>query len=194
MSYIVRELKPTFERFFEPLINLFEKLGISPNFITLAGLFLVALGSFALYLNENLLALLFLSFGALCDFLDGSLARRLSKSSTFGSFIDSLSDRISDALPFIAIALSSEDKMLSLMAMLSLLFSFTVSYARARAEGLGYELKVGLFERPERWIVLLVGVAISLIHLAIFIIAIGSLYTTAQRVYTFKKLTKEVKK
>ncbi len=194
MSYIVRELKPTFEKFFEPLVNLFGRLGISPNLITVTGLFLVGLGSFALYFKENLLAFLLLSLGALCDFLDGSLARRLGKNSLFGSFIDSLFDRISDALPFIAIALSSEDKMISLLAMLSLLFSFTVSYTRARAEGLGYELKIGLLERPERWIVLLIGVALNLINLAIFIIALGSLYTTAQRVYTFKKLTKEVKR
>ena len=194
MSYIVRELKPTFEKFFEPLVNLFGKLGISPNLITFAGLFLVGLGSFALFFKENLLAFLLLSLGALCDFLDGSLARRLGKNSLFGSFIDSLFDRISDALPFIAIALSSEDKMISLLAMLSLLFSFTVSYTRARAEGLGYELKIGLLERPERWIVLLIGVVLNLINLAIFIIALGSLYTTAQRVYTFKKLTKEVKR
>ena len=194
MSYIVRELKPTFEKFFEPLVNLFGRLGISPNLITVTGLFLVGLGSFALYFKENLLAFLLLSLGALCDFLDGSLARRLGKNSLFGSFIDSFFDRISDALPFIAIALSSEDKMISLLAMLSLLFSFTVSYTRARAEGLGYELKIGLLERPERWIVLLIGVALNLINLAIFIIALGSLYTTAQRVYTFKKLTKEVKR
>ncbi len=194
MSYIVRELKPTFEKFFEPLVNLFGRLGISPNLITVTGLFLVGLGSFALYFKENLLAFLLLSLGALCDFLDGSLARRLGKNSPFGSFIDSLFDRISDALPFIAIALSSEDKVISLLAMLSLLFSFTVSYTRARAEGLGYELKIGLLERPERWIVLLIGVALNLINLAIFIIALGSLYTTAQRVYTFKKLTKEVKR
>lgn len=194
MSYIVRELKPTFEKFTEPLVNLFGRLGISPNLITFAGLFLVGLGSFALYFKENLLAFLLLSLGALCDFLDGSLARRLGKNSLFGSFIDSLFDRISDALPFIAIALSSEDKMISLLAMLSLLFSFTVSYTRARAEGLGYELKIGLLERPERWIVLLIGVVLNLINLAIFIIALGSLYTTAQRVYTFKKLTEEVKR
>ncbi|MFN3598393.1 MAG: CDP-alcohol phosphatidyltransferase family protein [Aquificaceae bacterium] len=188
MSYLVRELKPTFERIVEPLVNLFQRLGITPNLLTFAGLFLVALGSVFLYLEERLLALLLLSVGSLCDLLDGSLARKLGKNSKFGAFIDSLTDRISDALPFIAIALSSEDKLVSLFAMLSILFSYTVSYARARAEGLGYELKVGLFERPERWIVLLTGIALNLIPLTLFIIAVGSLFTTLQRAYIFKKL------
>ncbi|MFN3870782.1 MAG: CDP-alcohol phosphatidyltransferase family protein [Aquificaceae bacterium] len=188
MSYLVRELKPTFERLAEPLINFFQRLGITPNLLTFTGLLLTALGSVALYLEERFLALLLLSLGSSCDFLDGSLARRLSKDSKFGAFIDSLTDRISDALPFIAIALSSGDKLVSLLAMLSILFSYTVSYARARAEGLGHELKVGLFERPERWIVLLIGLALDLIPLTLFIIAAGSLFTTLQRVYIFKKL------
>ena len=188
MSYLVRELKPTFERIVEPLVNLFQRLGITPNLLTFAGLFLVASGSVFLYLEERLLAFLLLSAGSLCDLLDGSLARKLGKNSKFGAFIDSLTDRISDALPFIAIALSSEDKLVSLFAMLSILFSYTVSYARARAEGLGYELKVGLFERPERWIVLLTGIALNLIPLTLFIIAVGSLFTTLQRAYIFKKL------
>lgn len=73
--------------------------------------------------------------------------------------------------------------------MLAVVFSFTVSYARARAEGLGYELQVGLFERPERWTVLLAGVILDLIPLAVGIILVGSFFTTLQRVYIFKKLS-----
>lgn len=188
MSYIVRELKPTLERLLDPLVVFFQRIGVSPNTVTLFGLFLVILGSFALYSGERFLSFSLLSLGALCDFLDGSLARRLGKNSDFGAFIDSLLDRVSDALPFIAIALSSEDKLVSLIAMLSILFSYTVSYARARAEGLGYELRVGLFERPERWIVILIGIALDMVPIAIGVVAVGSLYTTLQRVYTFKKL------
>jgi len=119
---------------------------------------------------------------------DISFARRLGKNSPFGAFFDSLMDRVSDALPFIAISLSSEDKVLSLFSMLAMVFSYTVSYARARAEGLGFELKVGTFERPERWIVLLLGIALDMVLLAVLIIAIGSLFTTLQRAYIFMKI------
>ncbi len=190
MSYIVRELKPTFEKLTEPLVLLLQRLGATPNFITFLGLLLVALGSIVLYLGYTLLSFFLLLLGALSDAIDGALARRLGKSSSFGAFIDSLLDRVSDALPFIAIALSSEDKVLSVVSLLAMLFSFTVSYARARAEGLGYELKVGLFERPERWMVLLTGIALDLIFPAVFLIALGSLATTLQRVYIFRKLTR----
>ncbi|WPM32952.1 CDP-alcohol phosphatidyltransferase family protein [Hydrogenobacter sp. T-2] len=190
MSYIVRELKPTFEKLTEPLVLLLQRLGATPNFITFLGLLLVALGSIVLYLGYTLLSFFLLLLGALSDAIDGALARRLGKSSSFGAFLDSLLDRVSDALPFIAIALSSEDKVLSVVSLLAMLFSFTVSYARARAEGLGYELKVGLFERPERWMVLLTGIALDLVFPAVFLIALGSLATTLQRVYIFRKLTR----
>ena len=188
MSYLVRELKPTFERLVEPLVDLLNKLGITPNLITILGLFLVAIGALFLYLGQNLISFIFLLLGALCDAIDGSLARRSGRNSPFGAFFDSLMDRISDALPFIAIALSSEDKVLSLFSMLAMVFSYTVSYARARAEGLGFELKVGTFERPERWIVLLLGIALDMVFLAVLIIAIGSLFTTLQRAYIFMKI------
>lgn len=188
MSYLVRELKPTFERLVEPLVDLLNKLGITPNLITILGLFLVAIGALFLYLGQNLISFIFLLLGALCDAIDGSLARRSGRNSPFGAFFDSLMDRISDALPFIAIALSSEDKVLSPFSMLAMVFSYTVSYARARAEGLGFELKVGTFERPERWIVLLLGIALDMVFLAVLIIAIGSLFTTLQRAYIFMKI------
>ncbi|MCY0866165.1 MAG: CDP-alcohol phosphatidyltransferase family protein [Aquificaceae bacterium] len=188
MSYLVRELKPTFERLIEPLVDLLNKLGTTPNLITILGLFLVAIGALFLYLGQNFISFIFLLLGALCDAIDGSLARRSGRNSPFGAFFDSLMDRISDALPFIAIALSSEDKVLSLFSMLAMVFSYTVSYARARAEGLGFELKVGTFERPERWIVLLLGIALDMVFLAVLIIAIGSLFTTLQRAYIFMKI------
>lgn len=188
MSYLVRELKPTFERLMEPLVNLLYKLGTTPNLITLLGLLLVATGSLFLYLGQSLISFIFLLLGALCDAIDGSLARRIGKNSPFGAFFDSLIDRVSDALPFMAVALSSEDKILSFLSMLAILFSYTVSYARARAEGLGFDLKVGAFERPERWIVLLLGIALDMIFLAVIVVAVGSLFTTLQRVYIFMKL------
>ncbi|MFN4013220.1 MAG: CDP-alcohol phosphatidyltransferase family protein [Aquificaceae bacterium] len=189
MSHLVRELKPTFERLIEPLVDLLHKLGASPNLITFLGLFLVAIGSYFLYLGQNLVSLAFLLLGALCDAIDGSLARRLGKSSLpLGAFLDSLVDRVSDALPFIAIALSSGNKALSFLSMLAIVFSYTVSYARARAEGLGYELRVGLFERPERWVVLLLGIALDIVLLAVLTIVVGSLFTTLQRAYIFMKI------
>ncbi len=189
MSYLARELKPVFEKGIEPLVKLLFEVGVSPNTVTFLGLFFVAFGSYLLYLGERWLSFALLLLGALADAVDGALARRLGKNSVFGAFLDSLLDRVSDALPFIAIALSSQDRFTSFMALLALVFSYTVSYARARAEGLGYSIKVGLFERPERWIVLLVGIAFDMLFLAVSLIAFGSLFTTLQRAYNLKKLS-----
>ncbi|RMH01878.1 MAG: CDP-alcohol phosphatidyltransferase family protein [Aquificota bacterium] len=189
MSYLARELKPVFEKGIEPLVKLLFEVGVSPNTVTFLGLFFVAFGSYLLYLGERWLSFALLLLGALADAVDGALARRLGKNSTFGAFLDSLLDRVSDALPFIAIALSSQDRFTSFMALLALVFSYTVSYARARAEGLGYSMKVGLFERPERWIVLLVGIAFDMLFFAVSLLAFGSLFTTLQRAYNLKKLS-----
>ena len=144
-----------------PLIDAISKAKVHPNFLTVFGLVLVAVGSYFLYLEAYLLSFAFLLLGALCDALDGAIARKTKHNSHFGAFLDSLTDRFSDALPFIAIALSSQDKVLSFFSLLALIFSFGVSYASARAEGLGFDLRVGFFERTERWIVLLVGVLYS---------------------------------
>jgi hypothetical protein len=73
---------------------------------------------------------------------------------------------------------------------LVLVFSFGVSYARARAEGLGFELRVGFFERTERWVVLLMGVLLQQIFLALILLVVGSFLTLIQRVYTFMKLSR----
>ncbi len=190
MSYLTRELKPYFEKGFMPLIDTIIKVKVHPNFLTLLGLFLVMVGSYFLYLKAYTLSFLFLLLGALCDALDGTIARRTNQYTPFGAFLDSLTDRFSDALPLIAIALSFQDKLLSLLSLMVLVFSFGVSYARARAEGLGFELKVGAFERTERWVVLLAGILLQQVPLALILLAVGSFLTLVQRVYTFMKLSK----
>jgi phosphatidylglycerophosphate synthase len=184
MSYLTRELKPYFERSFMPLIDAISKAKVHPNFLTVFGLFLVAVGSYFLYLKAHLLSFVFLLLGALCDALDGAIARKTKQNSPFGAFLDSLTDRFSDALP-----LSSQDKILSFLSLLALIFSFGVSYARARAEGLGFELRVGFFERTERWVVLLAGVLLQQIFLALILLVVGSFLTLIQRVYTFMKFS-----
>ncbi|SHK20705.1 CDP-alcohol phosphatidyltransferase family protein [Thermocrinis minervae] len=188
MSYLTRDIKPYFEKSISPLVDLLKNLQVSPNAITLLGLVLVGVGSYFLYEKNTLLAFFFLFLGAVCDAIDGTLARKLGNKSDFGAFLDSVVDRFSDAMPFIALALSSEDKLFSLTCMLAMVFSYSVSYTRARAESLGYTMDVGLFERPERWMVLLLGILTSFVEVAVVVILIGAFLTTLQRiVYLIKK-------
>ncbi len=190
MSYLTRDIKPHFEKAIEPLVQLLTKLRISPNAITIAGLLLVVLGSVFLYLQEYLISFFLLLIGGLGDAIDGTLARKTNLKNDIGSFLDSVVDRFSDSAPFIAISLSLEDKTISFLSLLALIFSYGVSYTRAKAESLGYDLKVGLFERTERWIVLLAGILLGIVEVAITIILIGSLITLLQRIFTFIKKVK----
>ncbi len=190
MSFVSREVKPYFERSLAPLIEYLSSKGIHPNFITITGFLLIVIGSFALYYKLLLIAFLLLTVGALLDAVDGALARKMDLSSEFGAFLDSTVDRLSDAAPFFALGLlyGTEGEPYGVaLSFLSMISSYSVSYTRARAEPVGVFGISGAFERAERWIVLLIGIAADLIPLALFIITVGSFATTAQRVYEVKK-------
>src|SRR5205823_10365986 len=96
----------------------------------------------------------------LFDTLDGALARVTNRKTTFGAFIDSTLDRYSEAVVVLGIvyaALERNDRATVLLAFAMLVGSLMVSYARARAEGLGLRAEVGLVPRPERIVVLGIG-------------------------------------
>jgi phosphatidylglycerophosphate synthase len=189
MSYLVREIKPHFEKSIQPILTVLTRVHVNPNTMTLLGLVFVIVGSIFLYMRIHFWSFVFLALGGFADALDGSLARKNGTKSEFGAFLDSLVDRFSDALPFIAISLSSEEDYLSFLSLLALVFSFGVSYAKARAESLGIALNVGTFERTERWLTLLAGILLNMIEISILVIFLGSFITVLQRVFAFKNRT-----
>ncbi|NPA33165.1 MAG: CDP-alcohol phosphatidyltransferase family protein [Aquificae bacterium] len=190
MSAIIRGIKPYYERALSPFLERIQRLGVSPSLVTLLGLLLIVLGSVFLYAGYRILAFFLLALGALADSIDGSLARRSGRESRFGAFLDSTVDRLADASPIVALGLrfaSSGEVFSVFLAFLALVFSCSVSYARARAEGLGAGALGGLFERTERWVILLGGILLGLEELALGVIAVGSALTVAQRVYSARK-------
>ncbi len=190
MSFLSREIKPYVERTLYPVVDMLSSKGIHPNLITLGGFFLVAIGSLALYYDLKVIALVLLCGGAFLDAIDGAVARRSGVESEFGAFLDSTVDRFSDALPFIALSLlytSRGEAEGVFLSFTSLVASFGVSYTKARAESLGVYGIGGVFERTERWLVLVIGIALDMIPLALIVISVGGLATTLQRVYEVKK-------
>ncbi|WP_456400968.1 CDP-alcohol phosphatidyltransferase family protein [Persephonella sp.] len=182
MSQIIKQIKPVFEEKISPVVELLHRLNISPNVITIIGLLLILTGSVFLYLKSFLLGGFFILLGNLCDAVDGALARKFRKESKFGAFIDSVSDRISDFLPLTALILLFRDNTpLLIISLTALLSSFLVSYIKARAEGLGISCNVGLFERAERSIILIIGIFSGFLEIAVSIIAVGSVVTAVQR-------------
>jgi len=190
LSELIKQIKPVFEEKVSPIVQILNKINVSPNLLTVSGVLFIAIGSYFLYLGNFIVAGLFLTIGNLCDALDGALARRFGKTSVFGAFLDSVVDRISDFLPLIALALVyKENTFYLLLILVAIVSSFMVSYTRARGEGLGIKCTVGVLERAERSIVLIVFTFLHIPILAVIIIALGSLITTFQRIQCVYKHT-----
>ncbi|QIK76770.1 phosphatidylinositol phosphate synthase [Nocardioides piscis] len=142
-----------------PIARLLLRLGVSPDAITIVGT--VATCTAALWFaprGELIAAALSVTVFALFDLLDGTMARMSNRVSKFGAFLDSTLDRIADAVVFGAVILyfgGPGDSMVGAgLALLCLVTGVTTSYARARAESLGFTARVGLMERADRLVVL----------------------------------------
>ncbi len=167
-----------------PLADFLARFNVHPNVVSIVG-FLGCVGvGVALALGYVKLAgLLLLIFGPL-DAVDGLLARRSGKQSAFGAFLDSTLDRYAEIAIFgglIYFALSQRKDILVLLAFFALTGSLMVSYARARAEALGFECKVGLLTRFERLAILTLGLLVGWVEVAVLIIAVFANLTALQR-------------
>jgi CDP-diacylglycerol--glycerol-3-phosphate 3-phosphatidyltransferase len=177
-------------RFTDPIVSPLASLGVTPNMISVAG-FAGNVAAGALAAGGHFLAagVVMLIFSAL-DLLDGALARKTGTVTRFGAVFDSVLDRLSEAavlagLLFHYTQLGGHTQEVALIYA-AMVGSIMVSYVRARAEGLGLELREGLFTRAER--VLLLGAALiigdSVILWALWVLAVLSHATAAQRVFT----------
>jgi CDP-diacylglycerol--glycerol-3-phosphate 3-phosphatidyltransferase len=172
---------------------LLVRMRLTPNAISWFG-FVLALVAAALIATAHPLAggILVLVAGFF-DILDGALARRLKKTTSFGGVLDSTLDRLSEAVLLLAILLTfGGSALIALLVFLALLCSLLVSYVRARAEGAGLECGVGIFTRAERVVVLALGLLLSGIAYALIvalaIIVVFSFVTFVQRlVYVWRQ-------
>ncbi len=173
-----------------PLKGLSLKIKIHPNFLSITGFIITILSAFLIPLSPFYGGILLAAGGAF-DLLDGIVARNRNLVSRFGAFLDSTLDRLSDALLFTAVSVVfylRSDMNYSLLAISCLIFSFLVSYTRARIEGLGGECRIGLAERPERILLLIGGLITGYIKLCLWIISITSFITTLQRIHHARKV------
>ena len=167
---------------------------VTPNALTTAGVLLCALASVLVYFeyrNELLFfwagAVVFV-LGSILDILDGALARAGGKQTPFGAFIDSTTDRASEAFMLGAIALSftrDSDELGVALTAAAIAGSFLVSYTRARAEALGLRGDVGIGSRAERVVVIAVGLAFApwgQLPWAIGLLALAAWFTVLQRI------------
>jgi CDP-diacylglycerol---glycerol-3-phosphate 3-phosphatidyltransferase len=167
--------------------------GVSPTQLTLIGFVLnlgvaVVLGAGYLRVGGALVILA----GAF-DSLDGALARVANRKTTFGAFLDSTLDRYSEAALLLGLLYDAGrrgDLAVEVLAYVVIVGSLRVSYARARAEGLGLDCEVGVAPRPERVIILGLGLILGLELPALAILAVLTHVTAVQRIFHVYALTK----
>ena len=184
----------------EPAVQLLVRTGITPNNLSWLG-FSIAVGAAVLIATGHLFVAGFVVLAAgFFDMLDGALARRTNRVTSSGAVLDSILDRVSEAVLLLGILIfylffsDSRSTLGILLVCLALIGSPLTSYIRARAEAIGIECKIGLFTRPERVIVLAVGLLASPINnaliIALAIIVTLSFVTAGQRLFYVLKQTK----
>ena len=178
--------KQAFRAGVAPVGRILVDLGVTPNQITYAGLILSLASGIFIYRSSLGLGLLFFVLGGCCDFLDGAVARAGRTMSRLGSFLDSTLDRYAEMFVYVGLMghfMRSDAQGAALGAVLAMSGSFLVSYARAKAESLGYECTRGLAQRPERLILIGIGLLVggSVLPLIVWIVALLSHFTALQR-------------
>ena len=188
-------IKHRLRKLLDPAVAGLERLGVSPLAVTIAGLLVSLAGAVAVARGRLFIGGIVLAAGSLCDTLDGSLARRSGRESAFGAFIDSTLDRVAELAYFAAIVLyfqsAGAGETWSALALAAAGGAFLTSYTRARSEGLGIECRVGLVERPERIVIMLVGLLAGGVVLRIAVAALAALtvVTTIQRIVHVRRAT-----
>ncbi|MFI7439574.1 phosphatidylinositol phosphate synthase [Nonomuraea indica] len=199
---MLKLLRPAMTRILTPLGRALVRRGIGPNAVTAVGT-LGTVVSALVFFPLGLLAagVVVITVFVLFDLLDGVVARLGGKGgSTWGAFLDSTLDRVADAAIFAGLILyfiSRDDVLMAAVAMFCLVAGAVVSYAKARAEGLGLTCDVGLAERPERLVVALVATFLAglgvpyVLPAGMWLLAAASAVTVVQRVVHVHRQTRE---
>jgi CDP-diacylglycerol--glycerol-3-phosphate 3-phosphatidyltransferase len=176
--------------FLDPIGHFLNRLGLTPNMITMVGLVGHILAAAAAALGKIPTAGWLIFILGPVDALDGTMARLRGESSQWGAFVDSVVDRYSELFIFggLIYYFSVQGNTNGLLfTYLAASGSVLVSYVRARAQSLGFDTKIGLFSRFERYIVLVPALVFNFPVIGLAILAIGSHITALQRVYAMRR-------
>lgn len=183
---------------FSPVAHLLIKMGVSADAVTLVGTIGVCAGALVFFpIGRLLTGVLVITAFVFSDLLDGYMARHTGKSSKFGAFLDSTLDRIGDGAIFAGLALyfagDGDNRLYLVLCLVCLVMGGVTSYARARAEGLGFQAKVGIAERADRLVAILVMTGLSalldlpvLLYVALWALAVASTVTVVQRIWVVR--------
>ncbi len=188
-----------FTRLFTPVARLFLRWGISPDTVTIVGTLGVAGGALVFYpLGQLFWGTVFITVFVFSDVLDGVMARLDGRGGRWGSFLDSTLDRMADGALFAGVAIwfftGGSNSVIGTLALLCLVLGMVVSYARAKAESLGFTANTGVAERAERLVSLLVvtgltglGLPEGVLLAVLAVLALASTVTVIQRVLAVRR-------
>jgi CDP-diacylglycerol---glycerol-3-phosphate 3-phosphatidyltransferase len=191
-------LRPVLNRVLTPIGEALARTPITPNAITVIGTVGVVAAALWLLPTGHLFAgAAVCTVFVLADMLDGALARVTGTSGAWGAFLDSTLDRLGDAAIFAGLAAwlarGGHQSLLAGVTVYCLVAGAMVSYARARAEGLGVKADVGLAERSERIVIILVSIGVSglgvpyVLPVGLWLLAALSTVTFGQRVLVVRR-------
>lgn len=184
-------------RLFSPITAVLGRTSISPNKLTVLGLALTLGVAPLVWTGHFVTAALVFALGSICDMLDGAVARLSEKVTPMGAFLDSTFDRVGEGVVLTSIALVyARDGNLWIVgtSFVTMIGSFLVSYARARAEALGLDCKVGLMTRPERLVLLGIGLLLQkfgVLAVVMYILAVLTAVTVLQRILHVRRRFRE---
>ena len=194
-----RYARAFFTKVFTPVARLLLRLGISPDVVTLVGTIGVCVGALAFYpRHEFFWGTIVITAFVFSDTVDGIMARLSGRSGSWGAYLDSTLDRVGDAAIFGGLVLwyagAGRDTLMAALALTCLILGSVVSYAKARAEGLGMTANVGIAERADRLVAVLLatglvglGLPEALLTVVLALLAVASLITVVQRVLTVRR-------
>ena len=193
-------LRPFFARLLTPVGEALARTPVTPNAITITGTCGMVAGALWLYPTGHLFAGTLVCWGfAMADMLDGVLARVKGSSGAWGAFLDSTLDRIGDAAVFAGLAIwlaRTGQGLLAGVTLFCLVAGGLVSYAKARAEGLGLRCDVGIAERSERLLIALTSAGLAglgvpyVLAIGLWVLAALSAVTFGQRVLAVHAATR----
>ena len=193
-----RLLRATVTKLLGPIARLLLKIGLSPDIVTVVGTIGVSVGALYFFPRGQVwIGVLVITAFVFSDTIDGIMARQSGGSTKWGAYLDSTLDRIGDAAIFGGLVLyyagMGDNSVMSALALACLILGSVVSYARARAEGLGFTASVGIAERADRLVAVLVAAFFAdlfdstlVLGVVLALLAVASLVTVVQRIMTVR--------
>lgn len=189
----MRKLDPLIMRIFNPIGPFFERFKIKPNHLTIAGFFLTFFGAYYISVGKLRTGIIIVIFTWLFDVIDGALAKYSNHITKFGGFFDSVMDRYTEGMVFIAFCYyysNIGNRDMVIITAISMLGAMVVPYARARAEKEIKNCSIGIGDRLTRLVLIAFFTLLNNPEIGIILVLVLSHFTVVQRIVYTRKVLK----